>query len=95
MGFTKRLIELQEEQRDVATQIALDSGVLKRCEFHGEIYDPETGDKTPAYKLGNFRLSAGKLGKVFSSSREMTDMVKAVIDDAAMECYICAKEESE
>jgi hypothetical protein len=53
-------------------------------------YDPLAGDNTPAYKLGNYRLSAGKLGTVFSSSREMTDTVKAVIEDAAMECYTCA-----
>jgi hypothetical protein len=91
MSFTKRLIELQEEQWDVATEIAVDAGVLKRCSLHSEIYDPLGGDNVPAYKLGNYRLSAGKLGRVFSSSREMTDTIKSVIEDAAMECYTCAK----
>lgn len=90
MSFTKRLIELKEEQWDVATEIEVDAGVLKRCWFHSEIYDP-LGGNTPAYKLGNYRLSAGRLGGVFSSSREMTDTIQAVVQDAAMECYTCAK----
>jgi len=91
MSGVKRMMELQEEQWDVAMEIAVDAGVLKRCYLHSEIYDPLGGDYVPAYKLGNYRLSAGKLGGVFSSSREMTDTVKAVIEDAAMECYTCAK----
>jgi hypothetical protein len=83
MSFAKRLMELEEEQQHAAMEIALDAGVLKRCEYHGVIYDPLAGDYTPAYKLGNYRLSAGKLGKLFSTSREMTDTVKSVIEDAA------------
>jgi hypothetical protein len=91
MGFAKRLLEEREQQRDVATVIAVDAGVLKRCEFHDIVYDPLAGDNTPAYKLGNYRLSAGELKGVFSSSREMTDAIKSAIDDAGMECYDCAK----
>jgi hypothetical protein len=95
MSGVKRMMELEEEQRDVATEIALDAGVLKRCGYHGEIYDPLRGDNTPAYKLGNYRLSAGKLRRVFSSSRELTDTIKAVVEDAGMECYDCAREQSD
>ena len=92
MGGAKRLMEQMEEQRMVATQIAIEAGVLKRCEFHGEVYDPLAGDNTPAYKLGNYKLSKGELGGVFSSSREMTDAIKAAVEEAAMECCGCAKE---
>jgi hypothetical protein len=92
MSGAKEMIALAEEQWDAATEIAVDAGVLKRCEYHGVIYDPLAGDNTPAYKLGNYRLSAGKLGRLFSSPREMTDTVKAVVEDAGMDCYICAKE---
>jgi hypothetical protein len=91
MSGVKRMMELREEQWNVATDIAVDASVLERCEFHGEIYDPLGDDNTPAYKLGNYRLSAGKLGNLFSSPREMTDTIKAVIEDAAMECDTCAK----
>jgi hypothetical protein len=35
-----QLMEQMEEQRTAATQIAIEAGVLKRCEYHGEVYDP-------------------------------------------------------
>lgn len=91
MSGAKRLMELREQQWDAAKEIAVDAEVLKRCSLHGEIYDPMAGDKTSAYKLGNYRMSAGNLKGIFSTSREMTDTIKAVIEDAAMECHTCAK----
>jgi len=53
MSGIKRLMALQEEQRGVAEQIAIEAGVLKRCQFHGDVYEFDTLDKTPAYKLTN------------------------------------------
>jgi hypothetical protein len=91
MGFAKRMLEEQYQQSGVATGIAVDAGVLKRCEFHDVVYDALAGDDTPAYKLDNYRLSAGELKGVFSSSREMTDAIKSAIQDAGLECYACAK----
>jgi hypothetical protein len=35
-GLRKRLLEKQQEQRNIATEIAIEAGVLKRCEYHGE-----------------------------------------------------------
>lgn len=95
MSFAKRMIEEREQQHSVAVEIAIEAGVLARCEYHDEVYDTLSGDNTPAYKLGNHKLSAGKLGGVFSSPREMTDAVKAAVENAGMECYSCAKMRSE
>jgi|SRR5579863_1227217 len=93
MSFAKRLIELREQQWDVATQIALDARALESCEFHGEVYDPLGGDEVMehAYRLGNYRFSAGRLNRIFDDRREMTDTIKAVVQNAAMDCYSCAK----
>jgi len=91
MSQIKRMMELSEMQGDLATQIAIDAGVLKSCPYHDTVYDPLNGDDTPAYKLGNYRLSAGELGHAFSSSREMTDAIKAAIGGAGMDCNACAK----
>jgi hypothetical protein len=55
MGGMKRLMEQEEEQRRVATRIALEAGVLKSCEVHHEIYDPMGGNFENAYKLGNYK----------------------------------------
>jgi hypothetical protein len=91
MGYAKEMMELVEEQWDVATDIAVGAGVLKRCPIHEEVYDLLGGDNQPAYKLGNYKFSAGEFGRVFSDRREMTDTIKEVIDSAAMECGMCAK----
>jgi hypothetical protein len=91
MSGIKRLMEKMEEQRMVATQIAVEAGILKRCEFHGEVYDTLAGDNTPAYKLGNYKFSAHKLDGIFSDRREMTDAIDAAVNDTGDECYFCAK----
>jgi len=91
MSLTKRIMEHQQDQRRAATDIAVKSNVLARCEDHDEVYDPLNGDNVPAYKLGNFLLSLGELNGIFSDSREMTDSIKAVIEDAGMKCHACGK----
>lgn len=91
MSMVKRAMERAEDQQRVATQIALDAKVLARCPYHDEIFDPLAGDNSPAYRLGNIRLSAGELGDVFSNPREMTDAILAAVENAGMECPGCAK----
>lgn len=92
MGATKGQFLHEEAQWDEAIRIAVDAGVLKRCHIHDYVYDPLNGDNSPAYKLGNYRLSNRLLEVGFSSSRELTDTIKAVVEDSAMECGYCAKD---
>ena len=95
MSGIKRLIEQQEEQRRVAQRIAIEAGVLKCCEDHGEVYDAETLDNKPAYKLGNFKFTKGKLKGVFDGRAELNDAIKAAIEDAGIECVRCSEFEME
>lgn len=91
MGRSKRELEDIENRLAAAKIIAIDAGALKECESHGCLYQ---GDSEPqsAYMLGNHRLTKRELGDVFSDSRQMTDAIKAVIDDsAAGECPACHK----
>lgn len=90
MGFTKRLIDRQEHQVKVATQIALEAGVLQRCPYHETILDSGE-DIEGAYRLGNARYSAGTYAKDFSDRREMTDAIKKAVEDRSDECFQCAK----
>lgn len=87
MGGMKRLMEEQEEQRRVAMRIAVTAGAPKVCDLHYEVYDP-MGEKNGAYKLGNYKFTHGQI-PVFHTRQEMTDTIKEVIDDAAMECCMC------
>jgi len=91
MSFIKRLIERQEEQLDVAIEIALDARVLRKCEYHGTLMagDP---DIQAAYRLGNARFTAGQYRGDFDDRREMTDAIKkAVEDNSPDECYSCER----
>jgi hypothetical protein len=92
MSMTTDQLLREQAQWLEAIQIAVDAGVLERCPYHGEVFDPLNGDNTPAYKLANYRLSHGLLDVGFSGSRELTDTIKAVIDDSTMECGYCAKD---
>jgi hypothetical protein len=88
---TKRLLEEQQEQRSTAIGIALAARVLRRCEYHEDII-VNTGllDVSYAYRVGNAMLKAGELGDTFASSREMTDAVKAAIDEHVLDyCPRC------
>lgn len=93
MGFTKRLMEHYEEQRNTAIRIAIQTGVLKRCDIHSECVFGGGSDQEGAYKLGNYKFSAGELKRVFETRPEMTDSIKKVIEEhwAIDECPRCAK----
>ena len=93
MSQVKRLIEKQEAQHDAAISIAVAGGSLKRCEWHPDIVmDAGEVDHSYAYRVGNAKLKAGELEDLFDSPREMTDAVKAAIDDHALDyCPRCDK----
>lgn len=95
MSGIKRLIEQQEEQHRVAEQIAIECGVLKRCEHHGEVYEFDAMDKTPAYKLGNFKFTKGELKGIFDDRKEMNDAIQAAIKNSGMECVRCSEFQAE
>jgi hypothetical protein len=93
MGVTKRLMEHYENQRDVAIRIAIQAGVLKRCEIHSDCVFGGGSDSQGAYKLGNSKFTAGELEGIFDERTEMTDCIKKAIEEhhAIDECPRCAK----
>jgi hypothetical protein len=91
MGMAKKMLEEQQRQGGTATEIAIDAGVLKRCEFHDNVYDPLAGDNTPAHELGKSKFMAGELKGVFSSSEEVVAAIDSAVQDTGEECYDCVK----
>lgn len=69
----------QETQSNMALKIAIDAGVLKRCEYHGDAVFNGGVDIQQAYVLGNERFSKGELAAVFVFRKEMTDAIKAIV----------------
>jgi hypothetical protein len=93
MGGVKQKMLDDAAKEQYALDIALESGALKTCEIHEDCPLPGTLDYEAAYKLGNSRFSKGELGSIFKTRREMTDILKQVIDEYSVvdECYCCAK----
>jgi hypothetical protein len=85
----------EQDQRQSAIDLAVEAKVLIRCPYHGEVYDAETGDLAPACMLGNRRFTEGALRGLFSDRREMTDAIKAAVEDSAMDCWLCEKQREE
>lgn len=78
--------DYHDHQREVATQIARRAGAIAECELHGELVDNDSAEE--AYKLGNSLFDTEFRG-VFASRRQMTDIIKEVIDDTGWECGAC------
>lgn len=92
MGLAKREFEEYEEKRQVAINIAVEAGVLEPCQFHDDTLLEGGSDIEDAYKLGNFKWSKGELSNAFESRREMTDIIKSVVEEHwAGECPSCRR----
>lgn len=93
MSGAKRLLELEEERRARAVGIAIRARVIKRCEWHDDILLCGENSVTDGYKLGNYlRARDADLQSVFPKSSQMTDAVKAVADEIALDdCPRCDK----
>lgn len=96
MSGTKRMIEDEDNRRNIALQIAIEAGVLKPCEYHNDIVISGNENIQSAYKLGNHKFSLGAIESAFETRREMTDTIQSVIDEySAEECGACAKHREE
>ena len=85
MGAWKQEQMRYEDQVAEGGRIAVDAGTLERCPVHSHMVWERTGfeeDRRSAYRLGNSRFSRGELDNDFSTRRELTDAIKAAIDDA-------------
>ena len=91
MGRAKRILEHKQDQRDTANSIACEAGCIKECKYHQGAFVNQHSDPADAFRLGNSKFTKGELDRVFRTRKEMTDEIKAAIEDAADECYACAR----
>jgi hypothetical protein len=75
VGGSKRYMEDLEDLRRKARIVLHDAGVLDQCEFHGTYFDT-WADIEGAYRLGNARISAGRLDIGGWSRCDFTDAIK-------------------
>ncbi len=101
MSYTKYLMEVEEERRDVAITILLAAGVLERCPIHGRILDI-WGDIVEAYKIAAARFKNRQMNydyalDCFDSQMDLTDTIKDVYENdlIPVKCSRCEALEDE
>ncbi len=70
-----------EAQRNVATGIAIEAGVLQVCPIHEDGIFIGHNDIEDAYKLGSARFKRGDetLTRLFSNQKELTDCIQEAV----------------
>ncbi|MHC1750923.1 hypothetical protein [Humidesulfovibrio sp.] len=91
MSIVDRMVEYEEQKEGAAISIALQAGVLNRCEFHQECLFKGESEILDAYKLGSAMFARGAFKDLFDSQRDVTDMIDKVVaennlDDECSEC---------
>lgn len=95
MGMTKELYLEGLERQDIAEELAVEAGILKRCEWHVGFTYQDDWDLERVFRMAAWRFKRGDIPGPFYSQRDLTDAIKAVVDDAPMECPRCEKMRAE
>jgi len=92
VGGWKDIEEHRWEQRQAAIGIAVAAKAIRICEFHDGSLLTGTGDLSYACTVGNGKMNRGEFKELFASRTEITDAVKAIIDEIALDsCPYCDK----
>ena len=80
------------EQRGVALQVALRTGLLKRCADHDEVYDPGQHDYQGACMVASFLINRDDpLVAPFRGDRApLTALLKSICHPYTMHCSRCS-----
>jgi len=89
MSATKDQLATQEQMQEAATEVAIRAGLLERCEYCEEVYDPMTNDVEAAYKLGNYLITNNDaVVDVFEGDRRtLTDYLKDITTNYGDTCH--------
>ncbi len=85
MGMAKRMMEEAEDRRRLAEKIAVESGALAACEFHGTIVE-DSSDEEAAVELAE-----RKYPNAFADKGKCAKEIKEAISAAALSCGLCDK----
>jgi hypothetical protein len=94
MGITKELMLEEQEREAIAEDLAVEAGILKRCPWHERVYQ-EDWDLERVYRMAAWRFKRGEVSGRFYSQRDLTDAIKAVVEDAPLVCLHCEKMRNE
>jgi hypothetical protein len=94
-----------EKRREAALQIALRTGLLKKCPHHGEVYDPGQHDYQGACMVAAFLIQGACMVAAFLINRDdplvasfegdrapLTELLKAICQFYPVCCTGCSKQ---
>jgi hypothetical protein len=91
MGITKDAYLRELDQQSNAEELAVEWGFLKRCFFHCDFTYQVDWDLERMYRTAARKFKQGEISGPFIDQRELTDSLKAVVEDAPTKCLRCEK----
>ena len=88
--MTNKLMVEAQAREAIAEDLAVEAGVLKRCPWHEFVYQDDW-DAEQAYHLAASRFKRGEIHRPFVNQRDIIDAIKAVVEDAPLDCPRCQK----
>jgi hypothetical protein len=80
-----------DQRREASVQVALKTGLLKRCPTHGAVYDPGQHDYQGACMVATYLVNRGDpLVAPFGDNRDpLLALLKAICADYGSSCPEC------
>lgn len=84
--------ERDEEQRQVAVQIALRTGLLRKCPQHGESYDSGQHDYQGACMVATYLINNGDplVAPFLGDRSRLIELLKTICQSYGKTCPQCA-----
>ncbi len=89
--MTSELMEWEDQKFQIAISIAVESGAVKACRMHDGFLYAGSSDFTKTYKIAAARQKRGDFDDLFENQKELTDLIKEIIEDNSYEsrCQRC------
>ena len=88
MGTIKDAYLRELDLQAIAEDLAVEWGMLKRCRWHCDFVYQVDWDMERMYRTAAWKFKQGEISG-FVDQRKLTDMLKAVVEDAPIECPRC------
>jgi hypothetical protein len=89
----KNQAEQSEEQKRVAVQLALRTGLLKKCPQHDDIYDPGQHDYQGACMVATYLVNNGDplVASFLGDRTRLIELLKSICQAYGNGCPQCSK----
>ena len=88
--MTNKFIVEAQAREAIAESLAVEAGILKRCPWHEFVYQDDW-DTKQAYRAVASRFKRGETPRPFVDQRDVIDAIKALVEDAPLDCPRCEK----